>query len=378
MAWKESTLMSSRLEFILLTQKAGANISAICEQFGISRKTGHKWIARYAADGESGLQDKSRRPHTSPTMSASKLEQMIIELHLRYPYWGARKLYDLLPTSGYRPHHSTIDAILHRNGLQVEGAPTIVNKAPIRFEHEAPNLLWQMDFKGHFALTDRAAGRCHPLTILDDYSRFSLCLAACPNEQFLTVQSALRATFERYGLPRRITADNGPPWGGSSGLTQLAVWLIQIGVIMSHSRPYHPQTQGKDERFHRTLKLELLERHGFSSIAGCQQAFDDWRTQYNLVRPHHALGGERPISRYETSNRAFQATLPPVEYDFDDIVRKVNRHGYISYKARQIYLGEGLRSQPVAIRPTATDGVLDVYFCHHNVRQINLHESALQ
>jgi len=369
--------MSSRLEFVLLAQKAGANISAICEQFGISRKTGYKWLARYAADGESGLQDKSRRPHTSPTKSSPAVEQAAIDLHLRYPYWGGRKLVVLLPSSfDHHPHHSTIDAILSRNGLQVEGAPPIVNKAPIRFEHDAPNLLWQMDFKGHFALTDPTAGRCHPLTILDDHSRFSLCLTACANEQFSTVKAAVQATFERYGLPRRITADNGPPWGGSSGLTQLAVWLIRLGVIISHSRPYHPQTQGKDERFHRTLKVELLNRQGFATIAACQQAFDSWREQYNIVRPHHALGGERPISRYSPSNRRFQENLPPIDYDPDDTVRKVDRHGYISYKARQIYLGEGLKSQPVAIRPTSTDGILDVYFCHHNVRQINMYENA--
>ena len=372
MAWKESTLMSSRLEFVLLTQQPGANISAICQQFGISRKTGYKWIARYLADGESGLQDESRRPHTSPSRSAPTLEQAAIHLHLRYPYWGARKLCELLPPSMKRPHHSTVDAILSRNGFQVEGAPTIVNPAPIRFEHEAPNLLWQMDFKGHFALTDRAAGRCHPLTILDDHSRFSLCLTACPNEQFAIVKAAIQATFERYGLPRRITADNGPPWGGSSGLTQLAIWLIRVGVILSHSRPYHPQTQGKDERFHRTLKTELLNRQGFATITECQQAFDLWREQYNVVRPHHALGGERPTSRYSASNRQFQAVLPPIEYGPDDEVRKVDRHGYISHKTRKIYLGEGLKSQPVAIRPTSTDGVLDVYLCNHNVRQISL------
>lgn len=370
--------MSSRLEFVLLAQKAGTNISALCEQFGISRKTGYKWITRYGAEGESGLQDKSRRPHNSPALVSPDLETTVLDLHARYPYWGARKLCDLLPSTAYRPHHSTIDAILDRNGLRVEGAPLVENKAPIRFEHATPNSLWQMDFKGHFALTDRVAGRCHPLTVLDDHSRFNLCLTACTNEQFATVQSALRATFERYGLPRRITADNGPPWGGGSGLTQLAIWLIRVGVIISHSRPYHPQTQGKDERFHRTLKLELIDRNGFESITVCQQAFDIWRDQYNMVRPHHALGGARPISRYSASGRPFPATLPPIEYDIDDIVRKVDRHGYISFKTRQIYVGEGLRSQPVAIRTTATDGVLDVYFCHHNVRQVNLVESALK
>lgn len=378
MAWKESTLMSSRLEFVLLAQKPDANISTLCEQFGISRKTGYKWIDRYAQEGESGLQDKSRRPHTSPAMSSCELEKAVVELHARYPYWGGRKLVVLLPPSPKPPHHSTIDAILLRNGLQVEGTPVVVNEAPVRFEHEAANLLWQMDFKGHFGLTDRTAGRCHPLTILDDHSRFSVCLTACENERFTTVQAALRTTFERYGLPRRITADNGPPWGGGSGLTQLAIWLIQVGVIISHSRPYHPQTQGKDERFHRTLKLELLDRQGFSSIAESQRAFDIWRDQYNMVRPHHALGGERPISRYSASGRPFPATLPPVEYDSNDVVKKVNRHGYIGFKNRQFFVGEGLKSQPVAIRTTATDGVLDIYFCNHQVRQINLSEKGIE
>lgn len=378
MPWKELTLMSTRLEFVLFAQRPDANIAALSRAFGISRKTAYKWIERYRSAGEGGLQDQSRKPHVSPACSAADLETQVLKLNSLYPYWGARKLQGLLPESVGCPHHSTIDAILRRHGRQVVGAPARTVEAPLRFEHEAPNLLWQMDFKGHFALTDQAAGHCHPLTILDDHSRFSLCLTACGNEQRTTVQEAIAATFERYGLPERITADNGPPWGmtGSVGLTQLEVWLIRLGIRISHSRPYHPQTQGKDERFHRTLKLELLERRGFNSLAACQVAFDEWRERYNMVRPHQALGQKPPITRYRPSGRTLPTTLPVVEYPSTDIVRTVTNKGDISYLSQRYFVGQGLKSNQVALRPSDTDGVLDIYFCHHRVHQIDLRKAG--
>lgn len=231
--------MSSRLEFVLLALKPRANVSKLCRQFEISRKTAYKWIDRYEAEGEGGLQDQSRRPHTSPASTPIEVEKMVLDVHAEYPYWGARKLRDLLPDSIERPAPSTIDSILARNYTKVEGAPIASHVAPHRFEHDAPNDLWQMDFKGHFALTDPLAGRCHPLTVLDDHSRYSLCLTACGDERFSTVRAALTATFERYGLPQRITADNGPPWGSVSapGLTQAEIWLVRLGIKISHSRP---------------------------------------------------------------------------------------------------------------------------------------------
>lgn len=378
MPWKEATLMSTRLEFILLAQHPDANIAALCRNFGISRKTAYKWLERYRQQGNLGLQDQSRRPHASPAGTDAGLEVAVLALNAQYPYWGARKLRALLPAHLERPHHSTIDAVLRRHGRAILGTPARQEAvAPSRFEHPAPNLLWQMDFKGHFPLTDQSVGRCHPLTILDDHSRFSLCLAACANQQRSTVQAALQATFERYGLPERITADNGTPWGtsGREGLSQLEVWLIRLGIRVSHSRPYHPQTQGKDERFHRTLKLELLERNGFQSLDACQRAFDRWRESYNLLRPHAALGQQPPVSRYQTSGRAFPATLPELEYDTHDAVRKVSDKGEISYQNHRHFIGEGLRTQMVAIRPTTIDGVFDVYFCHKSIRQIDLRDS---
>lgn len=368
--------MSSRLEFVLLAQQPGSNISALCRQFQISPKTAYKWIERYREQGKDGLQDRSRRPHSSPASTSAELEARVLELHERYPYWGGRKLRVLLPEMDVpRPHHSTIDSILRRNGREVVGTPTVQNKPPIRFEHPASNMLWQMDFKGDFPLTDPHAGRCHPLTVLDDHSRYGVCLVACANQQYFTVKAALEMTFRRYGLPERITADNGPPWGNTrSVLTQLEVWLIRLGVRISHSRPYHPQTQGKDERFHRTLKLELLDRRGFYSIVDCQTAFDLWREQYNTVRPHQAINWEAPVKRYQPSGREYPESLPPLEYDEGEIVRKVDRHGYVAYKACRHFLGEGLRSQLVAIRPGEAKNLFNVYFCHHHVREISIQD----
>jgi transposase InsO family protein len=231
-----------------------------------------------------------------------------------------------------------------------------------------------MDFKGHIGLTDQRAGRCHPLTVLDDHSRFAISLTACSGETGDQVRAALTRAFQTYGLPQRITCDNGPPWGtsGHGTLSRLEVWLMRLGMKVGHSRPFHPQTQGKDERFHRTLKRELLARFGFNSIEACQRAFNRWRDQYNLIRPHEALGQKPPISRYTASARPFPAIVPPVEYDEDDDVRKVRQHGQLCFKGRDFFVGEGLTGEWVAVRPTDEDGVFKVIFCHREISRLNL------
>jgi transposase InsO family protein len=376
MPWKEVSLMSTRLEFIRLARAPGANIQALCRSFEISRKTAYKWLERFEDEGAEGLQDRSRRPHSSPLQSPSKLEAQVLALHDQYPCWGSRKLRALLPEHGCRPHPSTIDAILKRHGRQILGAVRGDVLALGRFEHPAPNLLWQMDFKGHFPLTDSRAGRCHPLTILDDHSRFNLCLAACANEQGTTVQAAMKQAFRRYGLPERITADNGPPWGtaGKQGISAFAAWIIRQGIRLSHSRPYHPQTQGKDERFHRTLKLEVIERQGFRSIAACQTVFDDWRHIYNQIRPHHALGQQPPATRYCASGRPFREIPLPIEYLPEDRVLKVRKKGQVHLKEYDIFIGEGLAGEYIALRPTSDDGIFKVFFCHQEISEIDLRD----
>ena len=374
MPWGEVTVLSQRQEFVLLAQQPNVNKRELCRRFGISAKTGYKWLDRFQREGQDGLRDQSRRPRRSPARSGAASEARVLQLRDRYPDWGGRKLRALLLAEGREPvpSASTITAILHRHGrlIAVPSALTAFQ----HFEHEAPNQLWQMDYKGHIPLVGVRAGRCHPLTVLDDHSRFNLCLKACAGEQAETVQQALMDIFRCYGLPLRITADNGSPWGNSNGdsLTALGAWLVRVGVRLSHSRPYHPQTQGKDERFHRTLKTELLIRQSFDSLASAQVAFDRWRDRYNLIRPHEALGMQPPVTRYRPSPRAFPEVLPPIEYDSTDQVRKVQGKGEISFHGRELLIGRGLAGLPVALRRTTSEQLWEVFFCHQRIGQIDL------
>jgi hypothetical protein len=258
-----------------------------------------------------------------------------------------------------------VTAILRRHGVVLGGASGPATPFQC-FERGRPNELWQMDFKGHVALS---RGRCHPLTVLDDCSRFSLCLAACANEQGETVQGHLRQAFRRYGLPDWIITDNGAPWGErtETPYTPLGVWLMRLGVGISHSRPYHPQTLGKEERFHRTLKAEVLGGPPFDSLAHCQRAFDRWRTVYNCQRPHQALDMDVPAVRYWPSKRPFPETMPPIEYGPDHHVRRVQKGGWISFKGGEYRLPKAFAGYPVAILPTTADGTWKIIFASRRI-----------
>jgi transposase InsO family protein len=373
MPWKETTAMSLRTEFIHLVGLAGANFSQLCQRFGISRKTGYKWLKRYREGGESGLADRSRRPQHSPRRSSVELEKAVVEAREQHPAWGGRKIKAHLKRKGHSqpPSASTITEILRRND-KIDAEEARKHKPFQRFEMEQPNQLWQMDFKGYFALEE--GGYCHPLTVLDDHSRFLLGLKACPNETRQTVQEQLSRIFRCYGLPERMLMDNGSPWGDDldSPNTILTAWLIRIGVQISHGHPYHPQTQGKDERLHRTLKDELISRYTLANLPQCQVHFDRWRDVYNYERPHEALDMQSPISRYQPSPRSFPEVLPPILYDTGDIIRKVDEKGKISFRNHSFRVGKAFRYNPVAIRPTQKDGEYDVVYCSQKVAQINL------
>jgi hypothetical protein len=187
----------------------------------------------------------------------------------------------------------------------------------------------------------------------------------------------LTGTFRRYGLPERMTMDNGAPWGNDleHRYTPLTVWLLRLGVAISHSRPYHPQTQGKDERFHRTLDVDLLRWHSFRDAEHVQKHFDHYRHVYNRQRPHQALNFEVPASRYQASPRSFPEQLAPVEYDSGDIVRKVTDKGHFQYQGQSYSVGKAFYGYPIALRATTIDGVFNVFFCHQKIGRVDLHEN---
>ncbi len=370
MPWREVSIMDQRLEFVRLAMQEGVNFRELCRRFGIHPDTGYKWRGRWHSGEE--LADRSRRPHTSPERTARALEERILEVRDAHPAWGARKIARILQDQGVEPPAvSTVHEILRRHGRIIPpvGGPA----ASQRFEKPAPNLLWQMDFKGWVGLTDGT--RCHPLTVIDDHSRYDLCLAACANEQGGTVQQQLTQTFRHYGLPEAFFVDNGGPWGDSSGhrFTRLVVWLLKLGVSVLHSRPYHPQSRGKNERFHRTLKTEVFALRRFRNLAEVQRAFDAWRTVYNLERPHASLDHDVPASRYRASARSMPDRLPEVEYDEHEVVRIVPQtKDYIQFKGRSWIVPRAFRGERVAIRPLTTEGQYGIFFGAHQIATIDL------
>jgi len=370
--------MTQRHEFVLLANASGTNQSELCKRFGISRKTGYKWRARFQTDEAQALADRSRRPQRSPRRTLACIEEQVLALRSEHPAWGGRKLRARLLALGQAnvPAASTITAILHRH-QQIAPEASAQHQSFRRFEHPEPNDLWQMDFKGYFTT---AGGRCHPLTVLDDHSRFALELRACADEGQQTVQNALTAVFRRYGLPWRMTMDNGHPWGvylaGRCRWTRLTVWLLRLGVRVSHSRPFHPQTQGKDERFHRTLKLELLRDHAWRDLHECQLRFSAWRAQYNCHRPHEALQMQVPAACYRVSKRPFPESLPPLEYPSDSLVRRVQKNGMIYLKQQTLFVGEAFQGLDVALRPTTTDGLFEVHLGQQQVTTLDLNQPS--
>lgn len=377
MPWEEVSIMSQRLEFVTLAAAERANIRHLCRCYGISSATAYKWLHRFQSIGVNGLADRSRRPHHSPSRSAVEMEEAIINLRGKHPAWGGRKLRDRLLALNYTavPSASTITAILRRHQL-LDPKESAKHRAFQRFERAAPNELWQMDFKGEFKLPQ---GRCYPLTILDDHSRFAIALEACAKNTRNITQTALIKVFRLYGLPAQITCDNGSPWGsrGRYYFTGLGVWLLRLGIRVSHSRPHHPQTQGKDERFHRTVQAEVLRYHAGDTLAQWQLIFDQWRVVYNTERPHEALSMAVPASRYQPSQRRYPEQLPTIEYGATDIVRKVRRYGHIKYEGREYHVGSAFYGLHVALRPTITDGLFDVFFCNHKIGKLDLRDNKL-
>jgi transposase InsO family protein len=364
------SVMDQRREFVRLAMQEGANRRELCRRFGVHPDTGYKWLGRWESDV--GLADRSRRPHSSPARTDRGIEDRILAVRDAHPAWGARKIARVLEREGVEPPAgSTVHEILRRNGRIVTPAGGLV--AQQRFEMAAPNLLWQMDFKGWVRLANDA--RCHSLTVIDDHSRYDLCLAACADERGDTVRGRLELTFRHYGLPEAFFVDNGTPWGNPTGerWTRFSVWLVKLGIAVIHSRPYHPQSRGKNERFHRTLDAEVFALRRLRDLTEAQRAFDAWREVYNFQRPHEALGQQVPASRYRPSARSMPDRLPTVEYDVNEIVRQVPlTKAYVSFKGRLWKVPQAFCGERLAIRPLTIDRQYGVFFGANQVANIDL------
>jgi transposase InsO family protein len=374
MPWKAVEIMSLRQAFVQAAQAEGANISALCREYSVSRETGYKWLARYAAEGERGLAERSRRPHHSPTQTPLALEQRVVAARQAHPKWGGRKLKRWLESQPVRgvPSASTITAILRRYDL-LDEEESRKHQPFQRFERPTPNELWQMDFKGDVVMG--CGQRCYPLTVEDDCSRFLIGLSACADCTYATVQHCLTTHIRAFGLPQQMLMDNGAPWGDDacSRDTVLTIWLLRLGVDVLHGRIRHPQTQGKVERLHGSLQRELLADCPLENLADCQAHFDQWRLLYNTERPHEALDLNPPAAHYQPSPRPFPEALPPLAFPPGATLRKTDEQGRITWQGRTLRVGRPFQHQTLGILlDDAQDGLIHVYFNAVLIRSLDL------
>jgi transposase InsO family protein len=376
--WQEAETMSLRREFVEKAIQEGANMSALCRAYNISRPTGYTWRDRYLAEGEAGLRDRSRRPHNSPNRTLPEVERKVLAARRAHPAWGGRKLKRYLENQGHDdiPQPSTVTEILRRHD-RIDPAESAKRTAHQRFERARPNELWQMDFKGHFPLETGA--RCYPLTVLDDHSRYLVGLQACADEGHQTVKERLTGIFRTYGLPQCILIDNGPPWSDGARQqpwTKLSVWWLRLGIAVTRSSIRHPQTLGKDERLHRSLDDELLNACSLADFETCQQAFDRFRQMYNTERPHEAHALDTPAEHYQSSLRPFPDPLPPLVFPAGAAVRKVSKRGCISYHNHTCRVGKPFDGQAVGVLPDdQDDGVIHIFFNDMLIRTLDLRQT---
>ena len=374
MPWKERTVMSEKMNFVAQAMAGEESFSALCHAYNISRKTGYKWLDRVKCGV--GLEELSRAPHSSPHRTPPEVEAVILAERDRHPSWGPRKLERVLHNHGYQniPCKSTIENILKRND-RIEPEDSEAATPFRRFQRERPNDLWQMDFKGDFAMLD--GKRCYPLTITDDCTRFCLCLHASSGTNYEEFFPVLNAVFEEYGLPSAILCDNGKPWGDSrAGITGFDVRMMRLGILPIHGRPLHPQTQGKEERFHRTMQRELLRARTFENLADAQEAFTDWRQEYNCERPHEALNLDVPNQHYRCSRRSLKEADRPVEYPTGARLRKINYKGYLSIQRHQYYITETLAGEHVELAEVE-DHLIALRYGDFEFAQIDLEQQMI-
>jgi len=374
--WRKS-MSEQRKSLVEEINRGEYSISEVCRQYDVSRPTAYKWLKR--SKSGSSFEEQSRKPLHSPNRTNPELEELVISARKSHPSWGSRKLKVVLERcrKSKIPSASTISAILHRHGLISKEASMAATPYK-RFERETPNDLWQCDFKGHFGMSN--GKRCYPLTVTDDCSRFNLCISAKENEQLSGVIASFRSMFSEYGLPRSVLCDNGNPWGVSAsfgGYTQFEIFLMDFDVKPIHGRPLHPQTQGKEERFHRTLKRELLSVCEMENLVFAQEKFDDFRKIYNEIRPHCALDYAVPADKYEKSKRLMPKKIHDWWYPQELAVKKIPQNGYLRYKDLNVFFSEAFAGKNIAVLPSESDGIVEIIYRNFSLARINLIERSV-
>lgn len=373
MPWESKTVEQQRKEFVEAAMHC-SNFSALCREYGIDRHTGYKWRERYAA--QESLSDRSRRPHSTPSKTPEKIEQLILAVRADNPGWGARTIRDVLITEGYEniPCAKTVNNILNRYGC-ITPEESQKRKPFIRFEKDLCNQMWQTDFKGEFRMEDN--NYCYPLDIIDDHSRYAI--RAVPNLSTANVViPVFKDAFREVGLPNSILSDNGAQFAGfRKGYTQFERWLMDLDILPIHGRIKHPQTQGKIERFHRTMKQELLNHSSISNIEDAQIKLSAWLDKYNNIRPHEALGMRRPGDIYEPSQREYLEKIPKCEYSGQYHVIKVNSWGYVRFDKKQIYLSETMINQYLEFRPSPDGETFIVCYRNFKIAEFDTQDGHL-
>jgi transposase InsO family protein len=345
MPWRTAKVPEQRMEFVVAARRKDKPFKQLCEEFQISRRTGYTWWNRYEGEGLGGMQERSRRPHHIPRRTPEVVEQVVVELRRERPDWGARKVQKLLEKKGIKLPASTIHRIFLRFDLVRESDRR--SQAKQRFERERPNQLWQMDFKGPKGWNQPLG----PLSVLDDHSRYAVALENTGSTQSQAVQAVLERTFRENGMPEEMLMDHGTPWfntQGRLGWSQLTVWLMERDIVLYFSGCRHPQTQGKVERFHRSLTAALLRR-GVPAEEERQRWLDAFRHEYNHIRPHEALQMKTPYQVWSKSNRPYQEKPDPWEYAPGSETKEVDRIGQLRLDRRRYYISKALAGREVGL-----------------------------
>ena len=363
MPWRTESVMDQRVEFVLRARAGEESIAALCRDYGVSRPTGYLWLDRYQEVGSvNGLAEHSRRPLHSPQRMAAAVEAAVLALRDKTA-WGGPKIAKALERGGVRVAAATAQRILKRHGRVV---PPGVQKTKLRFAREQCNELAQMDFKGDYRLR---RGKCYPLSLLDDCSRYLHGLWPLPSPGGAGVKQSLETYFRAHGVPLSLLLDHGTPWFSTTnrqGLTWVSVWLLKQGVILRYSGI----RQGKVERFHGTLKKRTKHRGEPGTLSEWKAWAVEFRQEYNFERPHEALGNKTPGEVYQAVNlRAYQEQ--PREWEYSGgVVKRLNPQGQLYYRQQTYFVSEALASERV--RVDELEGKLLVTFRHLTVREIDL------